>query len=149
MFALEAYHRRAFPDRQKTMSKKVYRRFRETTLERMAKVAVWGRARDLFRSIVNEPSIGGWLLDITGRHEGMFPESYDIEANLSTIKRVRHTIAHSLSEDLSTTDIARAEILVRIIALAVLLETAGIDEEKGREILGDEYSGVDRIIELS
>ena len=149
MFALEAYHRRAFPDRQKTMSKKVYRRFRETTLERMPKVAVWGRARDLFRSIVNEPSIGDRLLDITGRHEGMFPESYDIKSNLSTIKRVRHTIAHSLPEDLSTTDIARAEILVRIIVLAVLLETAGIDEEKGREILDDEYSGVDRIIELS
>lgn len=149
MFALEAYHRRAFPDRQKTMSKKVYRRFQETTLERMPKVAVWGRARDLFRSIVNEPSIGDRLLDITGRHEGMFPESYDIESNLSTIKTVRHTIAHSLPEDLSTTDIARAEILVRIIVLAVLLDTAGIDEEKGREILDGEYSGVDRIIELS
>jgi hypothetical protein len=54
-----------------------------------------------------------------------------------------------LPENLSTTDIARAEILLRIIVLAVLLETAGIDEEKGREILDDEYSGVDRIIELS
>lgn len=149
MFALEAYHRRTFPNRQKTMNKKVYRRFRETTLERMPKVAVWGRARDLLRSIVNEPSIGDRLLDITGRHEGMFPESYDIESNLSTIKRVRHTIAHSLPEDLSTADIARAEILVRIIVLAVLLETAGIDEKKGREILDHEYSGVDRIIEGS
>lgn len=149
MFALEAYHRKAFPDRQKTMSKSVYRRFRETTLERMPKVAVWGRARDLFRSIVNEPSIGDRLLDITGRHEGMFPESYDIKSNLSTIKKVRHTIAHSLPEDLSATDIARAEILVRIIVLAVLLETAGIDEGKGREILDDEYSDIGRIIELS
>ena len=54
-----------------------------------------------------------------------------------------------MPENLSTTDIARAEILLRIIVLAVLLETAGIDEEKGREILDDEYSGVDRIIELS
>jgi hypothetical protein len=149
MFALEAYHRRAFPDRQKTMRKSVYRRVRETTLERMPKVAVWGRTKDLFESIVNEPSIGDRLLDITDRHEGMFPDSYDIKSNLSTIKDVRHTIAHSLPEELSTTDIARAEIRVRIIVLAVLLETVGIDEEKGREILEDEYSGIDRIIEGS
>ena len=56
--------------------------------------------------------------------------------------------AHSLPEDLSTTDIARAEVLVRIIVLAILLDTAGIDEEKGREILANEYSSVDRIVEL-
>lgn len=52
-------------------------------------------------------------------------------------------------EEFPTTDIARAEILVRIVVLAVLLETAGIDEEKGREILDDKYSRIDGIIELS
>jgi hypothetical protein len=148
MFALEAYHRRKFPDRQKIMSKKVYKRFRDVTLERMPKVAAWDRAEGLFNSIVNEPSIGDRLIDITEQHEEMFPESYDIDSNLSTIKNVRHTIAHSLPEDLSTTDIVRAEILVRIIVLAVLLDTAGVDEEKGREILADEYSSVERIVEI-
>jgi hypothetical protein len=148
MFALEAYHRRNFPDRQKIMSKQVYKRFRDITLERIPEVAARERAEGLFNSIVNEPSIGDRLIDITEQHEEMFPESYDIDSNLSTIKNVRHTIAHSLPEDLSTTDIARAEVLVRIIVLAVLLDTAGIDEEKGREILADEYSSVDRIVEL-
>lgn len=38
---------------------------------------------------------------------------------------------------------------VRIIVLAVLLETAQIDEEKGREIPDHEYSSIDRITELS
>jgi hypothetical protein len=37
---------------------------------------------------------------------------------------------------------------VRIIVLAVLLETAGIDEEKGREIQDNKYSSIDRIIEI-
>jgi len=148
MFALEAYHRRKFPDRQKIMNKKMYKRFRDITLERMPKVAAWERAEGLFNSIVNEPSIGDRLIDITEQHEEMFPESYDIDSNLSTIKNVRHTIAHSLPEDLSTTDIARAEILVRIIVLAVLLDTAGVEGEKGREILADEYSSVERIVEV-
>ena len=149
MFALEAYHRRTFPDRQEQMSKKAFNRFRDISLERMPKVAAWERVANLFRSIGNDPSTGGRLCDITDRHEAMLPESYDINSNLSTIKKVRHNIAHSLSEDISNTEIARAEILVRVIVLAILLDTAGIDEEKGREILGDKYSSINQIIELS
>lgn len=149
MFALEAYHRKAFPDQQKTMDKMAYRRFRETALDRIPKVAVWERVKNLFQSIVNEPSIGDRLLDITNQHENMFPESYDIKSNLSTIKKVRHTIAHSLENDISNKEVAQAEILVRIIVLSVLLDVAGVNETKSRKILSKEQDRLERIVEIS
>ncbi|MCU4753475.1 hypothetical protein OB919_16035 [Halobacteria archaeon AArc-curdl1] len=148
MSALEAYHRAAFPDRQKIMTKSVFDRFKSTLFPRIPSVAARERIENLVNSIGNEPSIGDRLLDITGRHESVFPREYDIESNLSTIKKIRHNIVHSLSEEYTTTEIAEAKILLRIVVLAVLLDTVGLDDAKSREILKEEYESADRIVPL-
>lgn len=146
MSALEAYHRSAFPDQQKIMTKSDYRSFKSTLFSKIPPVPVRKRIKDLVNSIGNEPSIGDRLTDITDRHESVMPEDYDIESNLSTIKDIRHNIVHSLSEKYTTAEIAEGKILLKVIVLAVLVDTVGLSDAKGREILKDEYEGADRII---
>lgn len=148
MSALEAYHREAFPDRQKIMTKSVFDRVKATLFPRIPAVTARERIVNLINSIGNEPSIGDRLLDITNHHKPVFPEEYDIDSNLSTIKNIRHNIVHSLSEEYSTIEITEAKILLRIVVLAVLLDTTGLDDEDCRKILREEYESVDRLIEL-
>ena len=61
IFALEDYHRRSFPQKQKIMEKKVFKRFRKVALERLPPIAARKRIKDLVRSIGNEPSVADRL----------------------------------------------------------------------------------------
>lgn len=142
IFALEDYHRRAFPGKQKIMDEQIFKRFRDLTLERMPRVSAYERVKNIFQSLGNEPSAKDRLEDITNRHEDMFPESYDIESNLKTVTDTRHKIAHSLGETLSSIKVKEHEILLRIIALAVVLDIAGVNAQKAREILEEEYNKI-------
>lgn len=147
MFALEDYHRRTFPDNQKIMGKKVYERFRDVTLERLPPVSVQERAEGLFKSIMNEPSVRDRLEDITQRHEEVFPDSYNITSNLSTIVDTRHKIAHSLEEEVPPLEVKKNEIRLRVITLAVVLDIASVDPEIAREILENTHKTVRYISE--
>lgn len=142
IFALEEYHRRAFPDEQKIMNNELFHRMKGISLSRMPSVIAHERISNVFGSLGNEPSAKDRLKDITDKHEDMLPDSYDVDSNLSTIRDTRHTIAHSLNESLPGITVKKHEILLRVIALAVMLDIADVDPSKRKSILEKKHEEV-------